>query len=171
MKRQHVLAALAAFTFLCSCVKEHRTSPVQPGEPLPDFSVITIDGRTVSKKDLIDKPSVIILFDTRCPDCIRQLPEIEAVHRETGEAVGVLAVAREEDRASVASYWESAGYTIDVAAPGDRKVYDLFDRGSRSGVPLVYLSDSGGKVLRVGTDKAVLTADEITTILAETTDK
>ena len=162
MKRTIILAALI---LAASCVKEHTATPLQPGDHLPDFSVITLTGKAVSKEDLAGKPSVIILFSTTCPDCHRQLPEVETIHRTAGEAVGVLAIARDEERDAVVSFWNRAGLTMDVAAPGSREVYDLFDRGSRAGVPLVYLSDANGVIKGFTDDKKTLTANEMLSIL------
>ena len=162
MKRAIILAALI---LTASCVKEHTATPLQPGDQLPDFSVITLTGQTAGKDILAGKPSAIILFSTTCPDCHRQLPEMELMHAAAGEAVGVLAIARDEGREAVASFWNSAGLSMDVAAPGNRQVYDLFDRGSRSGVPLVYLADENGVIKGFTNDRKTLTANEMLTIL------
>lgn len=156
-----LLAALAA----PACVKDGRGVPVGPGECIPPFSTMTLEGRTVTDRDLLGKPSVVIFFSTTCPDCHRQLPEAEAVHIAAGEDANVLAIAREEDRETVSAFWTRNGFTMPCAAPGDRRIYDLFDRGSRSGVPLVYLTDGKGVVIGFTDDRKTLPADEMLRIL------
>ena len=158
-----LLTAAAAMT--SSCVKQYTGQALSPGDTLPQFTVTTIQSKTVKTSDLIGKPSAIILFSTTCPDCHRQLPEMERIHTAAGEAVGVLAIARDEGCDAVASFWKSAGLSMDVAAPGNRQVYDLFDRGSRSGVPLVYLADENGIIKRFTNDTKTLTANEMLSIL------
>lgn len=154
-----------------SCTKESGGTRVQPGEPLPAFRTATVWGREVSTADFLGKPSVVILFDTRCPDCHRQLPELEAAWAAAGELVNVIAVARDEGREAVTGYWQQAGYTMPVAAPGDRRIYDLFDRGSGSGVPQMYISSPGGVVVGSADDTRVMTAEEISEILSRELEK
>ena len=59
---------------MLSCVKDKQSSPVGVGESIPPFATVTMKGQNVSDKDLLGKPSVVVLFSTTCPDCHRQLP-------------------------------------------------------------------------------------------------
>ena len=161
VKRLTHLAALLSFALAASCVKDAPGVRLQPGESLPEFRTVTLAGQDAGTATLLGKPSAVILFSTTCPDCHRQLPELESAWRDLGDIVNVLAVARDETAKTVSSFWNASGYTMSVAAPGDRKIYDLFDRNSRSGIPQLYLSDAEGTVLRVADDSAVLPAAEI----------
>lgn len=116
-------------------------------------------------ENLKGKPSIIILFETTCPDCHAQLPEIERLHNTSGETVNVLAIARGEKAAAVTAFWKAFGYSMPVAAPGNRTIYDLFDRGSQTGVPQVYISDTEGTVIGYADWKKTITSDEILTII------
>ena len=49
-----------------------------------------------------------------------------------------------------------------VAAPGNRETFNLFDRGSKSGVPQVYVTDKEGRVTLYGNDHNILTTRIIT---------
>lgn len=167
MKRLSIIALF--LPAVLSCVKDLAGERIQPGESLPAFSVTTLDGKTVSTSDLLGKPSAVILFSTTCPDCHRQLPELQDVFDDGLNQYNILAIAREETAGTVSDHWKENGYTMPAAAPGDRRVYDLFDRGSRSGVPLLYLSDAAGKVRAVADDKATLYRDDIRNILSEMT--
>ena len=140
--------------------KEH----FQIGETLPEFSVTTLDGENLSTASLKGKPSIVVLFTSTCPDCHKQLPEIEEVFANHKADINVLAISRGEDAKTVEAFWEDRGFTMPVAAPGDRVIYDLFDRGSATGVPQVYISNLKGEIIGFTNDKKVLTADEILTI-------
>lgn len=159
------LAALSAV----SCAKETGADRehVSVGETIPAFTVTTMDGATVSTSTLLGKPSVIVFFDTTCPDCHRQLPEIEKVWRAFKGSIGAIAIAREQGPVPVRDYWHGNGLTMPVAAPGNRETFNLFDRGSKSGVPQVYVTDKEGRVTLYGNDKSILTTIMITDKLKE----
>ena len=158
--RKAFLATLI-LTALPSCVKDHTGTCLQEGEQLPEFTAILTGGQTVTSDDLTKKPSLVILFTTTCPDCHRQLPEVQSAWELLSEDANFLAVARGEGCETVEAFWKASGLTIPVSAPGDRTVYDLFDRGSGTGVPQVYISATGGKVLLTGNDKSQLSATQI----------
>ena len=126
VKRLTNLAALLSFALAASCVKDAPGVRLQPGDSLPEFRTVTLAGQDAGTATLLGKPSAVILFSTTCPDCHRQLPELESAWRDLGDIVNVLAVARDETAKTVSSFWSASGYTMSVAAPGDRKIYDLF---------------------------------------------
>ena len=164
MKSTKIATLTAIFLTLTSCVKQYPGKVLSPGETIPDFTVTTNDHRRLNTADLLGKPSAIIFFDTTCPDCHKQLPELERIWTNHNERLNVLAIARNEEKVQVSSYWSASGYTMPVAAPGDRSVYDLFDRGSRSGVPLTFVADPKGTLLLVSDDTKVLSSQEILSI-------
>ena len=139
------LAALCAV----SCAKETGADGehVSVGETIPAFTVTTMDGATVSAATMLGKPSVIVFFDTTCPDCQRQLPEIEAVWRELEGSINAVAIAREQGPDPV---------------PGNRRTFNLFDRRSKSGVPQVFVTDKDGRVTLYSNDQKILTTRKIT---------
>jgi len=152
---------LPVYLIVMSCVKEHTGKPLMAGEQLPAFVTTSIDGRTVRSTDLLGRPSAIILFDTTCPDCHRQLPVLEDLWKGHADRLNVLAIARDQDAGTVSAFWKQAAYTMPAAAPGNRSVYNLFDRDSGTGVPQVYVSDKQGTVLLTGNDRNFLTENTI----------
>lgn len=161
MRKIFNAAILLVVMASCQSKDLYTKCHVQPGDSLPEFSVITTDNYAVTSESLKGRPSIIIHFDTRCPDCRRQLPEIEAVHRAYGERIAVIAIARDQDTNEVQTYWRQEEFTMPAAAPGSRMLYNLFDGGSRSGIPQVYISDREGIVIRYADDKSILSAREI----------
>lgn len=149
--RKKLIRAVTACCLLMAALSCRREDPVrgthlQVGEKVPEFSAVTLDGKAVSNRDLLGKPSVIVLFDSTCPDCQRQMPAIQDYHERSSGTVSFLAIARKDTPESAQEYWENHGYSIPVVAEGSRRLFDLFDRGSASGVPQVYLCDASGTV-------------------------
>lgn len=162
-KTTTLIAAIAALLAL-SCNKQpvpEGPRHLQVGEQVPAFSVVTLDGKTVSDETLKGKRSLIVLFSTTCPDCHKQLPDIQQALKITGSSMNYIAIARDEDGETVSTFWKKNKYTVPVAAPGDRTVYDLFDRGSGTGVPQVYVLDEKGTVVDCSDDKELMTVIHI----------
>ena len=163
-----VIITLAALSAV-SCVKEISTDGehLSVGETIPAFTVTTLDGAATGSSTLLGKPSVIVFFDTTCPDCQRQLPEIDAVWRKLEGSINAIAISREQGPDPVRDYWSGNGFTMPVAAPGNRRTFNLFDRGSKSGVPQVFVTDKDGRVTLYGNDQKILTTRIITDKLKE----
>lgn len=166
MKECLLAISLLVLTVCTSCVKEGPRYALPAGESIPQFELTLLDGTDISSGDLLGRPSVLVFFSTTCPDCHRQLPEVESAFEVTGGSAAFIAIARDEGPETVGKHWTENGYTIPVSAPGDRTVYDLFDRGSHSGIPLLFISDAQGVVRHTADDSAVLTAQEMTRILS-----
>ena len=169
-----VIITLAALSAV-SCLKETGTDGkhVGVGEVIPAFIVTTLDGTTTGSDALLGKPSVIVFFDTTCPDCQRQLPEIEAVWRELEGSINAVAIAREQGPDPVRDYWSGNGLTkFSLETSGlfldysknlvTEETFNLFDRGSKSGVPQVFVTDKDGRVTLYGNDQKILTTRKIT---------
>lgn len=157
-----ILFAAALLIALTACNKSSSKEHLMPGDQLPLFRTYTLfEGKNISMKDLLGRPSVIIHFNTYCPDCKLQLPEVEQAYREFKNYAAFLAIARDEDAEDVRAYWAAEGYTLPVAAPDGRAIFNLFDRGSESGVPQVYLSTPDGTVFAYADDKNPMTKEQI----------
>lgn len=163
MKTKQFLLLTAVL--LAGCTKQgERAERILPGEPVPDFQTWTVGGVNVSSADLLGKPGLVVFFSTTCSDCKVQMPEVEAAYTTLGDEVVFLAIAREEDAQTVSRYWKDAGYTMPVAAPAKRDIYNLFDRGSGSGVPLMIFTDEKGIVTATSDDKSIM---DTSTIIAK----
>lgn len=72
------------------------------GKPLPDFEFTSLSGETISVSDLKGEATVICVWATWCGDCIREIPELNAlVAKYAGnDKVNFLAFS-DEDEATV----------------------------------------------------------------------
>lgn len=166
-KQARYLTAIILAATALSCTKQKESAHLMPGEAMPPFLTYTTEGVNVGDETLKGQPSLVILFDTRCPDCRKELPEAQHVFDVYGDRMRILAIAREEEAAGVKSFWEGMGLTMPVAAPGNRDIYNIFDRNSLSGVPQVYLFDKNGTCIAYYDDKNLLSFDEFTSRHAE----
>ncbi len=80
-----------------------RSSPIAAGgiAALPALDLVAIDGRRVTRRDLLGQVVVMDLWATWCPPCRSTLPWLGEVKKLYGGRLAVLAVAAESDEAQV----------------------------------------------------------------------
>ena len=148
---KHLTVPLALLT-LVSCIRESGTGGPElgPGDRLPEFYVTLQDGSALRTSDLSGEVSVIVFFNTGCPDCRKTLPLIQKLYDRYGNGTArFVCISREEGAGPVAEYWSANGYTIPYSAQDDRRIYNLF---ATFAVPRIYLSDSGGTIRYIYSD-------------------
>lgn len=138
---------LLTIVFFSSCLGEEEedllyVTKVNVGDKLPDFSVTTLDGKTVSTSSLLaqDKDVMIVFFSTTCKDCQLQMPEIEALTHSNSDVV-CLCIGRNQSFDDVETYWQANHFTLPCAPQTDDHIYKQF---AESGIPRIYLSDRNG---------------------------
>lgn len=144
-----VMGLLLSAGFGCVGEKEEPEWCLRPGDALPAFEVMTIDGKRVSFTDSYEAEMVIVFFNTDCPDCRRELPELQKRYDENqllpeSDRDIYICIAREEGEADIVGYWEANHLTLPVSPQPDRRIYSLF---ASVGIPRIfYARDS--KILR-----------------------
>jgi len=95
------------------------------GDRAPDFSITTIDGKSLSLSGLTnDKPTVLYFYATWCPNCARDLAAVKDVYPEFADKVNFLAIDIDpkESESKIAEYQQRMNLPgIDFAA-SDRNV-------------------------------------------------
>ena len=138
-------------------VKEYVTL----GDRVPVFMVETVaaDGTvgTFSTAQLTGE-TVIVLFNTSCGDCRRELPRLNDYYLQHRDDKGfqMVAISREEGAESVAAYWKEQGLSIPYSAQTDRRIYQLF---ASSVIPRVYYCSADGIINRIFVETAFLMKD------------
>jgi len=94
-----VLGLIAAVGLLLSergsPVREVTSRPARAGaldQPMPEFTLTTLDGQTVDLEDYRGRPIFMNFWGTWCPPCVAELPELQAFAAAQGEA-GALVIA------------------------------------------------------------------------------
>jgi thiol-disulfide isomerase/thioredoxin len=166
-------AALCAFVSLCSVifllmlgacsmsdddddsgsseVKEY----VKVGDRVPVFSVDVVDaeGRTSTFSTAqLTGETVIVLFNTSCGDCQRELPRLNDYYLEHRNDAGfqMVAISREEEPESVAAFWKEKGLSMPYSPQPDRRIYGLF---ASAVIPRVYFCGADGIITKVLIEK------------------
>jgi thiol-disulfide isomerase/thioredoxin len=128
---------------MLSCVSEDGPgggdgSRVRVGDPVPAFSV----GDFVSPRDFLGRKSLLVLFNTGCPDCQRELPVIDAACRQLPD-MQAIAISRDQS----ITQWD---YIMTPYPDPARAVYNLFAEHT---IPRVYLIDEAGTVVWMAIEK------------------
>lgn len=168
---RHALGILLACTLLfLSCIRSDEPgSPkeyVRVGDALPRLSLTLMDGRRVDNATWEGRSLVLVLFSIDCPDCQRELPQVERFYRMmSGRAdVLTLGISRGGGSDAVSGYWERNGLTFPCSPQEDRRVYDLF---ASSVVPRVYVVSPQGRVTHMYDDTDMPSAEVLLQCVGE----
>ena len=135
----------------CSSIEDDETKErVAVGDRVPLFSVEMVkDGeRSTFSTAQLTGETVIVFFNTTCPDCQRDLPKLNQYYlkHKADEGFQMVAISREEGEEDVAAYWKDKGLQIPYFAQNDRRIYELF---ASSIIPRVYFVSAKGIVTRI----------------------
>jgi cytochrome c biogenesis protein CcmG/thiol:disulfide interchange protein DsbE len=109
-----------------------------------DFTLQTLDGRSVKLSDYRGQVILLNTWASWCPPCRAEMPDLEAYYREHKEdGFVVLAVNDEESASTVANFIQAQGFTFPVLLDPDGKVMSQY--GVR-GLPTSFFIDRNGMV-------------------------
>ena len=164
----YLVVALLVAVMPISCINNEEVSSddlLLVGDLLPDFSVTMSDGSVVTGAQLRETVSVVLFFNSGCPDCRKTLPSVQRLYDDYSErGVQFALISREEGASSIEEYWAENGYTMPYSAQEDRAIYELF---AKSRVPRVYISDDSGRIRAIFTDNPIPTYE----VMAEALDE
>lgn len=118
----------------------------QVGDPSPEFSITTLDGKTVKPADYKGKILLICMFGTRCPPCLRELPEVDKQIREqfSKENVEILAVSIVDTDEKIQKFKDSRKYDFTFASDPGWKNFKMF---AESSLPRSIVIDEKGTII------------------------
>ena len=158
MERMRAISCFLLCLLLTGCgsINEGNnvTERVNVGDRVPSFSVEMVkDGeRIMFSTSHLTGETVIVFFNTTCPDCQRDLPKLNQYYlkHKSDEGFQMVAISREEGEDTVATYWKDNGLQIPYSAQNDRRIYELF---ASSIIPRIYFVSAQGIVTRVFIEK------------------
>jgi thiol-disulfide isomerase/thioredoxin len=121
--------------------------------PAPDFLLQTPDGAQVRLSELRGKTVLLNFWATWCPPCKAEMPDLNALHREYGEArqFAVLGINNEEGQAEVAAFARENGIAFPLVLDRDGAV--TTDRFSVRGLPTSLIIDRDGNIRDIWTGR------------------
>lgn len=91
------------------------------GERAPDFSVVDLDGQTFHLEAFQGTPVLVNFWATWCLPCLEEMPEIQQVWEEFGDAFHVMAIS-DEPQHVVENYLADFSYTFPIYLDPGREV-------------------------------------------------
>ena len=155
-----ISVALLSTLTLAGCIDEKRScGALSVGAQMPAFSVTGPEG-TVTSTDLAGVRSVVVFFRTTCPDCSREMPNVEqAFRRVAGSGVRFVTISKEDNATTVVpEYWEQTGMTMPYYYDHSGDVFTDFEIQC---VPTLYLFGSDGKVAWAEIETFEFSVDEL----------
>ena len=119
-------------------------SPVGPGEKVPDFKVLSFEGKEVRLSSFKGHPVMIDYWATWCPPCLEGLPHTESIFKlGANQGLKVMAICH-EDIGPVLKLFESKKYTFPAYMDGEsdfQRQYQIDE------IPVVVVIDKEGKLV------------------------
>jgi len=97
------------------------------GSAAQDFTVTTVDGKSVSLSSFRAHPVSLTFVATSCVPCKSEAPDIEAAYKRfKDKGVIVLAIFIREDAAMVRDYRDRVGLTFPMATDPDSRIASAY---------------------------------------------
>jgi peroxiredoxin len=148
------IVALAAFTILItwragvleSTLQREDEQPALVDKPAPDFSVLALDGRTVSLADFRGKKLVVAFWASWCGPCRMEMPSLvqfyKANHSDSSD-FEILAVSIDEDTGAATNFATAQGLNFPVLLDPGKRMASAYQV---EGIPTMFVIDKAGKV-------------------------
>lgn len=139
-----LLACLAAASMILPPKLE---AAPRPGQPAPNFKVITTSGQPVSLDNYRGHVLVVDFFATWCQPCRQSIPHLVEMNRKYGkQGLQILGLSADEDgERAVKTFATEYHINYPLALAGDDATVDF---GVRS-VPVMFVIDKKGNIAEV----------------------
>jgi len=148
MKRYRTIYRVALMFLLITCLlpAQAQATP-RPGQPAPNFKVVTTSGQSVSLENYRGYVLVIDFFATWCTPCRTSIPHlVEMNQKYRKQGLQVLGLSADENgERDVQEFGENYRVNYPMALAGEAVQADF---GIRS-VPVMFVIDKKGKVAEV----------------------
>jgi len=138
-----VALSLAVFTVAASALGE--LEPVAHQTESADFSLIDLDGQTHQLSDYAGKVVLVSFWATWCPECILEMPSLEALsHTLPNDRLIILAINVADEQKLVQSFAERHNLTYPILLDQDLEAYKNWPV---LGVPTTFVINQRGKIV------------------------
>lgn len=142
-----LLAVITSTTVISA--QNYQGSLVKEGDQVPNFSVLTLDGKELAINDLKGKVVLINFFATWCGSCMEELPEIESKlwPKFKDKSFVMLSIGREHTKEDLMKWNQKKGFTFLIAPDPKREVYAKF---ASQYIPRNFIVDKKGEIVWQG---------------------
>ncbi len=116
------------------------------GQQLEDFTITCLDGSEFRLSDTHGKVTFLNLWATYCTPCVRELPHFDALYREHGDDIAILAVHSSIVTDDPAEYLAGKGWSLPFAVDTEDDMIWKIVNGS-STLPQTIVLDRSGVVI------------------------
>ncbi|MFD1444807.1 thiol-disulfide oxidoreductase ResA [Thermoactinomyces vulgaris] len=132
---------------LYQAVTQDSKSRLQEGEPAPNFTLATLDGKTVQLSDYRGKAVLLNFWGTWCEPCRTEMPALQnAYDQYKDQGFEVLAVNIAETDVAVSSFVEQYQLNFPVLLDRNREVTELYGIVP---IPSSFFIDKEGKIRKI----------------------
>ena len=136
---------LVTVTFFVIIMFMFSNSSLAQEKKAPDFSLKSVDGKTVKLSDYKNKVVLIDFWATWCPPCRKGIPDLIELQKEFKKDFVVLGISVDTDtKGDVPGFIKDYGINYPVVY-GDNSTAKLF--GGVSGIPTSFLIDKKGNIV------------------------
>lgn len=141
------LSILLASALLLTLLPSTVPAAVRPGQPAPNFKVVTTSGQQVSLDNYRNHVLVLDFFATWCIPCRTSVPHLVELNRKYGrQGLQILGLSADEDGERVVrAFAEEKRVNYPMALAGETVQADY---GLRA-VPVMFVIDKKGRVVEV----------------------
>lgn len=128
------------------------------GDPLPEFTLATLDGDAFELRSVVGEPTVLNFFASWCAPCRAELPEFQEVSLDARErGVNFLGInTRETDAEAASDLLAVTGVTYPVALGDDGR---LFEEVGGLAMPTTAFVSADGTIVEV--HSGILRGDDL----------
>ncbi len=152
------IAALVVFTIWITWRAKVLESGSQPGgqsfallrKPAPDFSLPTLDNRTISLADYRGKKLVVSFWASWCGPCRLEMPVLRSFYERAhkpGAEFDFLAISLDEDRGAAERAANQMKLPFPIVLDPEQKTAGTY---GVYGIPTLFVIDKGGRVAYAG---------------------
>lgn len=145
------------------------TTAPHVGNLAPDFTLETLDGRSVTLSDYTTgqgRPVVLNFWATWCPPCRVEMPFFNRVSAKYEDRAAILSINQAESPETIAAFAERNGLTYPLLIDQDMKVNNLY---GVLNLPTTIFIDRNGvvKEVLIGTISQAVLEDRVENLLNE----
>ncbi|GJL81494.1 MAG: alkyl hydroperoxide reductase [marine bacterium B5-7] len=146
MIKHFVLVVACTLSLLSGVAQSASLSVVVPEMPIPQTTLLDLDGKTRSVDEFVGKVIVVNFWATWCPPCLKELPSMQALWEKHRESKFVLlAINIGEDAETVRSFLASFKAPIDFPVFLDEDL-TVVKNWPVFGLPTTFIVDPNGTI-------------------------